>query len=301
MRKKIALMHLSLGVALLTSVTSVAVFPLRRLYAQNHSVSCCQSERLGLDEQIWSKSGQLGDQQALLNSIDHSLRYLQTGDAVAAYQRYPVAGITRDRVIRSLERFRQLVLSSQSPEELETSVKREFMFYQSVGKDGKGNVLFTAYYEPIYPASRVQTAEYRYPIYRLPPDFTKWHHPNPTRAQLEGKDGLLGAKSPLRGLELAWMRHRLESFLVHIEGSARLLLTDGSEMTIGFAGKTDYPYTSVGRELAKDGKLPLKGMTLPIMSRYFNQHPYELSSYLPRVRGFVFFKETNGAPASTLR
>jgi len=297
MRKTIALMNLSLGVAILTSVTSVASAPVGTLYAQNQNVTCCQSERLGLDEQIWSKSGQLGDRQALLASIDNSLRYLQTGDAAAAYERYPVPGITRDRVIRSLERFRQLVLTSQSPEELESAVKREFAFYQSVGKDGKGNVLFTAYYEPIYPASRVPTVEYRYPIYRLPADFTRWRHPNPTRAQLEGKDGLLGAKSPLRGLELAWMRHRLESFLVHIEGSARLLLTDGSEMTVGFAGKTDYPYTSVGRELAKDGKLPLKGMTLPIMSRYFNQHPYELSSYLPRVRGFVFFKETNGAPA----
>ena len=49
--------------------------------------------------------------------------------------------------------------------------------------------------------------------------------------------------------------------------------------------------------VAKDGKLPLNGLTLPVMIQYFNQHPTELNSYLPRQRGFVFFKESYGAPA----
>ena len=187
--------------------------------------------------------------------------------------------------------------NSPSPLALQAAVTREFVLYQSTGKDGKGNVLFTAYYEPIYTASRVPTAEYRYPLYRLPPNFESWRQPHPTRAQLEGKDGLLGAKSRLRGLEMVWLRDRLQAFLVQIQGSARLQLTDGTMMSIGYAGKTKYPYTSIGRELAKDGKLPLDGLTLPVMLQYFSQYPSELSSYLPRNRGFVFFRQTYGAPA----
>jgi membrane-bound lytic murein transglycosylase A len=122
--------------------------------------------------------------------------------------------------------------------------------------------------------------------------------PHPTRAQLEGKDGLLGAKSRLRGLEIVWLRDRLEAFLAQIQGSARLQLIDGSMTTVGYAGKTNYPYTSIGKELAKDGKLPLSGLTLPVMMQYFTQHPTELNSYLPRNNGFVFFRETKGAPAT---
>jgi len=298
MRKTIGLIALSLGVVSLTStLTSYASAQLRPINSQKQKIACCSSELLGLDAQIWGGEGQPGDKQALLASIDHSLRYLQTGDATAAYRRYPVAEFTRDRVLHSLERFRQLVISSSSPEEFQAAIRREFVFYQSVGKDGKGNVLFTAYYEPVHTASRVPTAEYRYPLYRLPPDFASWHHPAPTRVQLEGKDGLLGEKSPLQGLELLWMRDRLEAFLVQIEGSARFHMTDGTEMTLDYAGKTDYPYTSVGHELAKDGKLPLNGLTLPVMTQYFNQHPSELNNYLPRNRGFVFFKQTYGAPA----
>ncbi|HEY9743356.1 MAG TPA: murein transglycosylase, partial [Coleofasciculaceae cyanobacterium] len=72
----------------------------------------CQPHNLGLDEQLWGDFGQPGDKEALLRSIDYSLRYLQTSEAAEAYQEYPVDGITRDRIFRSLLRFRQLVLSS---------------------------------------------------------------------------------------------------------------------------------------------------------------------------------------------
>lgn len=298
MRKTIALMTLSLLVALLTPVPSIARVPLRPIIAQKQNITCCQSESLGLDEQIWGENGQPGDWRAMLASIDYSLSYLRSPAAAKAYRRYPVSGITRDRVLRSLVRFRQLVVSSPTPAALQAAINREFDLYQSPGRDGKGDVLFTAYYEPVYSASRVPTAEYRYPLYRLPPNFAKWRKPHPTRIQLEGKDALLGAKSRLRGLEMVWLRDRLEAFLVQIQGSARLQLTDGTMMTVGYAAKTNYPYTSIGKELAKDGKLPLSGLTLPVMIHYFTQHPAELNSYLPRHRGFVFFRETKGAPAT---
>ena len=252
------------------------------------------SHRLGWDEQIWGQ-GKSSDRQALLKAIDYSLQYLRSPQAISAYQQFPLREFTRDRVWRSLVRFRQLIVQSRSPEQLQAAVEREFEFYQSPGQDGKGDVLFTAYYEPIYPASRVKTAKYRYPLYRLPADFTSWSKPHPTRAELEGEDGLLGAKSRLHGQEIVWLRDRLEAFLVHIQGSARLQLTDGSIMTVGYAGKTNFPYTSIGKELIKDGKLPADGLTLPAVLQYFRQHPAELNTYLPRYRTFVFFQPTNGA------
>lgn len=253
---------------------------------------------LGWDEQIWGQRGKTGDRNALLASIDNSLLYLTKGDAIAAYQNYPVREITLDRVRRSLLRFRQLVVSSMSAAQLQAAVQREFVFYQSVGNDGKGTVKFTAYYEPVYTASRVRTAIYKYPIYRLPPDFSQWPKPHPKRIDLEGKDGLKGNKSKLRGLELLWFRDRLEAYMVHIQGSAQIKLTNGKTTSIGYAGGTDYPWTSIGKELAKDGKLPLAGLTMPRMIAYFRQKPQELSNYLPRWKRFIFFQETSGRAAT---
>ncbi|MEA5503741.1 hypothetical protein VB735_11590 [Halotia wernerae UHCC 0503] len=45
----------------------------------------------------------------MLTAIDRSLQYLQTTEATTSYQRYQVTGITRDRVINSLKRFRELL------------------------------------------------------------------------------------------------------------------------------------------------------------------------------------------------
>lgn len=257
-----------------------------------------QSACLGWDEQIWSRGGKPGDRQALLASIDNSLSYLQKDKAIAAYQNYPIKEITLDRVRRSLVRFRQLVVNSNSPAQLQAAVQREFAFYKSVGNDGKGTVKFTAYYEPVYSASRVRTNVYKYPLYRLPPDFEKWAKPHPKRIDLEGKDGLLGDKSRLRGLEILWFRDRFDAYMVQIQGSAQIKLTNGSATSIGYAGGTDYPWTSIGGQLSKDGKLPLKGLSMPGIIRYFQQHPQEMNNYLPRWERFVFFKETGGEPAT---
>jgi len=279
---------------LTTTGSVLAEVPLRPVNGDTAQVTL---DLLGLDEQLWGQPGQAGDRQALLASIDHSLRYLQTPQAAAAYQNYPVSGINRDRVLRSLTRFRQLLINSSSPAQLQAAVNREFVLYKSVGRDNQGTVLFTGYFEPIYAASRTPSDQYRYPLYRMPTDFKQWQNPHPTRAELEGKDGL-GKNSPLQGRELFWLRDRFEAFLVHIQGSARLQMTDGSLVSIGYAGKTNYPYTSVGRELIKDGKLPQEGLTLPVLIDYFRAWPTQLDQYLPRNQSFVFFKETNGAPAT---
>lgn len=82
---------------------------------------------LGYDAQF----GQ--DRSRLLEAIEHSLDYLQTEAAVAAYEEYPVSGITRERVQLSLVRFRELVATSHSAQQLQQVVKQEFDFYRGSG------------------------------------------------------------------------------------------------------------------------------------------------------------------------
>lgn len=282
--------------AIAFSVPAVAVPSLQPISVNQLQAS--ELESIAFDAQIWGENGKPGDKELLLRSIDNSLRYLNTSAAATAYSRYPVAGVTRDRVRRSLDRFRQLVVSSTTPAQLQESVKREFVFYKSTGKDGKGTVAFTGYFEPTYAASRTPNSEYRYPLYRMPPNMASWPKPHPTRLQLEGEDALQASKGLLRGLELVWLRDRFQAFLVHVQGSARLQLTDGSVMTVGFAGKTSHSYTGVGRELVKDGKFTLEELNLPKLREYFTNFPADMNKYLPKNQSFVFFRDSNGVPAT---
>ena len=251
-------------------------------------VTCCQEDISCLDQATYD------DKKALLKSIDYSLKYLQTEQAIMAYQK---SEITRERVDQSLQRFRQLLISTKSAQELHAAIEKEFVFYQSVGRDNKGTVLFTAYYEPVYLASRQPTKEFRYPVYRYPADLESWAKPHPTRLELEGADGLQGGKGKLKRLELFWLRNRLEPYMIQIQGSAKLKLTDGTQTTIGYAGDTAYNYRSLGRSLVDDGKLPLEGLNMPIILDYFRKYPQDLNIYIPRDRSFVFFRETYGKPA----
>ncbi|MEK0178709.1 murein transglycosylase A [Microcoleus anatoxicus] len=281
--------------AIAFAVPVVAVPPLQPMSLTQ--LSPTESESIAFDAQIWGENGTPGDKALLLKSIDYSLGYLDSAAAANVYRRYPVAGITRDRVRRSLDRFRQLVVNSTTPSQLQESVKREFVFYKSIGKDGQGTVAFTGYFQPIYAASRTQTAEYRYPLYRVPPNIASWPKPHPTRLELEGADALQGSKGLLRGLELVWLRDRFQAFLIHVQGSAKLQLPDGDVMTVGFAGKTSHSYTGVGRELVKDGKFTLEQLNLPKLTEYFANFPEEMNKYLPKNQSFVFFRDTQGSPA----
>ncbi len=251
---------------------------------------------LGLDNQIFGSAGMQSDRDALIQAVDYSLDYLATDKAVDAYANYPIEGVSRDRVRRSLQRFKQLLQGSNSAQALQAAVRQEFDFYQATGTDGQGNVDFTGYFTPSYAASREATGEYRYPLYAKPGDLESWAEPHPDRIALEGKDGLKAAAGPLNGLELVWLKSRLEAFLVQVQGSARLQLTDGSTMSVGYAGRTNYPYVSVGKELVNDGIFTLEELTLPLMLDYFSRNPQALSEYLPRNPRFVFFEKTDGAP-----
>lgn len=277
------LVRFSVGLSLIFSTSSVAEsFPLEKMSWQQ------LPEQLGVEEQLDTPE----EKQALIQAINHSLSYLQTPSARKAYADYPIA---HDRAIDSLKRFRQLVRNSRTPEALAKAVKQEFTVYRSVGKDQQGTVHFTGYFEPVYQASRTRTEEYRYPIYQLPPNFDDWNAPHPTRKELVGIDGE-GQNSPLQGLEIAWLRDRLEAFLIHVQGSARLKLRDGTTLSVGYAGKTNHPYTSIGAELIRDGILTRDELSLPRLMMYFRQNPQQLDEYLPRNESFVFFQETQGAP-----
>ena len=245
---------------------------------------------------LWSDLTLPPNRQPLLQAINHSLSYLATPKAAADYQAYPLAEITRDRVYRSLQRLRQLVVISPTDQAFQAALQREFVLYESIGADGLGTVAYTGYFEPHYRASPVPTAEYRYPLYRRPPTLESWPQPHPTRLELEGADGLAASQGPLAGLELVWLANRLEAFLVQVQGSAKLQLTDGRVMAVGYAGRTEYPYTSIGRALVNDGKIAADDLSLPNLLAYFEAHPDALDRYLPQNERFIFFREGDGGP-----
>ena len=279
------------GVAIAATPVFAQTIPL-----QKKTADCENTVSSLVDSQLWSHpSGDRGDYKAMLRSIDHSLKYMETPTAKKAYASSKIPGFTHYRVTKSLKRFRKLVRTAKSPQDLAKKVHKEFDLYQSIGNDGNGKVEFTSYFEPTYKASRYKTSKYKYPLYSAPAGLKSWSKPHPTRAQLEGKNGLGGQ---LKGQELVWLSDRLDAYLVQVQGSARLQMTDGTTMSIGFDGNTDYKYVSLGKELINDGQFADNELSLPKLIKFFKDNPKEMDTYIPRNNRFIFFRATNGAPAT---
>ena len=244
---------------------------------------------------------------ALYEAIDRSLAWFALP---STQQHFPVQSFTHEHVRLSVLAFRQVLRISQSPQEFRSRLMAEFDVWESVGWDGSGTVLYTGYYTPIFKASRTATPEFRYPLYRRPADLVS----DPATGAVLGQrlpDGGVGeypsraaieASGMLRGQELVWMASELDAYLVHIQGSAKLELTDGTTLQIGYAGSNGHEYVSMAQAMIREGKLNRHRRGLPAIREYFNRNPEDLRRYLNINPRFIFFQEYAAAnwPAGSL-
>jgi membrane-bound lytic murein transglycosylase A len=244
--------------------------------------------------------------EELLPALERSLKWTDTKQA---QKFFPIEGVSHSRALASLQRFRELLLESRSPEEFERALKEEFTLYQSAGWDGRGGgVLYTAYCTPIMPGSLTQDAQHRFPLYAQPDDLEKGERgeilgratnaglePYPARAAIEASGMLNG-----RGLELVWLKSPLDAFIAHVNGSAFVRLADGTMARFGYAATNGREYTSLGKELIADGRLEAERTNLASIREWARAHPEEVDEYLARNERYVFFTSISGNPRGSL-
>lgn len=249
------------------------------------------------------------DRASALVALDESLSYF---DKPSSRDHFPYRtsdrAVTHQDQVESLLLLRRLLEESRDPGELAQQIQQRFDVYSSVGWDnGSGEVFFTAYYTPIFAARRAPDAEFRYPLYRRPADLVSTVEGQPlgrrtqsgevvpyyTRAEID--QGQL-----LAGQELVYLADPFEAYVVHVQGSAWLRLGDGSEFHVGYAGKTDRPYRSLGQELIQRGKIAESELSLARIAEYLDAHPHEERELLDANPSYVFFAETEPGPFGSL-
>ncbi|MEO1197794.1 MAG: MltA domain-containing protein [Pseudomonadota bacterium] len=144
---------------------------------------------------------------------------------------------------------------------------------------GEGSLL-TGYFEPELPASRTRTDRFSVPILAFADDLDL----SPTRGDI--MDGALKGAAAV----IAYLDDPIEAFFVHVQGSARLLLRDGTALRIGYAGRNDHAYRSVGREMRRLGLGP-DPMTAEGMKAWLRAHPEEADRLLRHNPSYIFFRQ----------
>lgn len=149
---------------------------------------------------------------------------------------------------------------------------------------GNPPALFTGYYEPVLEGSPVRTPRFAWPIYRRPPelrDGQAWHD----RATIER--GILRG----RGLEIAWLDDPVEVFFLHIQGSGRIQMTDGSVIRVGYAGRNGYAYRSIGSILVQRGYLSQDQLSAESIRAWVRANPVAGADLLNQNPSYIFFRK----------
>jgi len=244
------------------------------------------------------------DLDDLKEAVANSINYMKKPSSKAFF---PVQDITHDRALASLKLFAELLDSGLTGEALNQAVREKFDVYMSVGWDGRGTVLFTGYYTPIFDGSFEPTDKFKYPLYKQPPDLVK-----SSTGEIRGRrmpDGTIRPYPPravienagmLRGNELVWLADPFEAYIAHVQGSAKVRLPDGKLTTVGYAANNGHEYKSVAEELVKDGRISRSQMSLSAMIDYFKNHIDQVTTYTQRNPRFVFFRTEQGPPRGSL-
>jgi len=137
----------------------------------------------------------------------------------------------------------------------------------------------TAYYEPVVEAREAPDAQFRTPVPARPADLVTLNDApilgeagETLTSARRRPDGALEPYPDRRALEegpaeirpkpIAFLRDRVELFLIQVQGSARLRFPDGRELPLTYDGRNGRPYTSIGRLLIERGLVPQGEMSL---------------------------------------
>ncbi|HEX9445112.1 MAG TPA: MltA domain-containing protein, partial [Candidatus Binatia bacterium] len=69
---------------------------------------------------------------------------------------------------------------------------------------------------------------------------------------------------------------------------------------LNYAANNGRPYTSIGKILIDEGKLPAGEMSAALLRRYLTDHPEAREGLLPRNERYVFFRFLKGGPFGSL-
>lgn len=163
--------------------------------------------------------------------------------------------------------------------------------------------LMTGYYEAEATGDRTRTDQCHVPVYQKPPELIFLPdkdsaeargygmivdgQPKPyfSRRQIEEEGVIAG-----RGLELVWLTDWTDCFFIHIQGSGRVHLPDGTVLRLAFAGKNGHPYTPIGRLLTERGQVASENMSMQTLRDWIARQPEAGLHLMRQNASFIFFR-----------
>lgn len=221
----------------------------------------------------------------LAPSIEKSLKYVSQKNASKVAINRPHLKLTYGDLKKTLLRLKRLL------PELDANPK--LFLEQFTWVPIEQGIDYSGYYSPVVKASKTKKPGYSHPIYRRPPDLSSHRGKYYTRREIEAEKKLAN-----QNLELAYAADPVDVFFLEIQGSGCLLLEDGSQICINYAGQNGHKYKSSGRIMREKGLL--KRGDIFEQREWLKAHPDRVFEILHENPSFVFFKLGGSGPTGAM-
>ena len=170
---------------------------------------------------------------------------------------------------------------------------------------------FTGYYETGLRGSLTRTDKFSVPLFALPRDLIELDRrafdlandipsvigrvanrrlvPYDTRVDIE-----VSPQFADRADVLVWVDDPVDAHLLHIQGSGRVTLTDGSERRIGYAGNNGHRFRGIGSILLESGAIGAGQGSMPSVAEWLRKNPEQARGYMQDNPRYIFFRWING-------
>ncbi len=251
-------------------------------------------------------------QESLLTALQHHKKYLQSLPKTSS----TIAGkkYNSTKLLDSLTTFTHIISTTANSSERSNLLKEQFSLYQAGGREDspRGEMLVTGYYEPLLEGSLEKIPPFIYPLYLTPTNLIVRKNerantlekgrldaqgnflPYWTRAEIEDDVHLVGN-------ELVYLKDPFEAFLLHVQGSGKIQLRDGSQRSIHYASDNGQEYNSIGKLFVDEEKMALEEVNIPAIKTYFRNHPEDQKRILHHNKKYIFFQwEDDKGPYGSL-
>ncbi len=148
--------------------------------------------------------------------------------------------------------------------------------------------LFTGYYEADLSGAWTRHGPYQTPIYGRPPELGAVV---PYHARDRIDKGILAG----RKLEILWARDPVDVFFLHIQGSGRVVMEDGTVVRLGYAGDNGHTYFAIGRELVARGAIAKDAVSMQSIRAWMKANRSLAAGLMALNPRFIFFRRVAGA------
>jgi membrane-bound lytic murein transglycosylase A len=175
--------------------------------------------------------------------------------------------------------------------------------------DGDDTGLITGYYEPILNGSLKKTRKFKYAVYATPKDLITIDlsdaYPELKDYKLRGKliGNMVIPYDTRETIEqnkddnelltpICFVDDRIDLFFMHIQGSGKIQLQDGTMLNVGYAQQNGRAYYAIGKKLIEMGVIDKEDVSLQSIRAWLKKNPGKIDTILNLNESYIFFKES---------